>query len=75
MEQSRAIPSLYFSSSEMNFGGATDRPLVSDIIGALDHILEHGSAPGEFGVTDMTYLEKSHPAQHKMVMNYLASLK
>ncbi len=61
--------------SEMNFGGATDRPLVSDIVGALEHILANGSAPGEFGSTDMAYLEKSHPDQHKMVMDYLASLK
>lgn len=61
--------------SEMNFGGATDRPLVFDIMGALDHILENGAAPGEFGSTDMAYLEASHPAQHKMVMDYLASLK
>ena len=61
--------------SEMNFGGATDRPLVADIVGALEHIITHGSAPGEFGSTDMAYLEQNHPDQHKMVMDYLASLK
>lgn len=61
--------------SEMNFGGATDRPLVADIVGALEHIIANGSAPGEFGSTDMAYLEKSHPDQHKIVMDYLASLK
>ncbi len=61
--------------SEMNFGGATDRPLVADIVGALEHIITQGSTPGDFGSTDMTYLEQSHPDQHKMVMDYLASLK
>lgn len=61
--------------SEMNFGGATDRPLVADIVGALEHIITDGSAPGEFGSTDMAYLEKSHPDQHEKVMDYLASLK
>jgi len=60
--------------SEMNFGGAKDRPLVSDIVGALEQILASGSAPSDFGTTDMNYLEKYHPAQHKMVMDYLASL-
>ncbi|MEO1725142.1 MAG: redoxin domain-containing protein [Pseudomonadota bacterium] len=61
--------------SEMNFGGATDRPLVSDIVGALEHILANGSAPNAFGSTDMAYLEKTHPDQHKIVMDYLASLR
>lgn len=61
--------------SEMNFGGATDRPLVSDIVGALEHIIANGSAPGEFGSTDTAYLEASHPDQHKIVLDYLASLK
>ena len=61
--------------SEMNFGGATDRPLVSDILGALEHILAHGSAPGEFKTTDMDYLEKAHPDQFKIVQDYIASLQ
>jgi peroxiredoxin len=61
--------------SEMNFGGATDRPLVADIVGALEHIVANGSAPGEFRATDMEYLAASHPDQHKMVMDYLASLE
>lgn len=61
--------------SEMNFGGATDRPLVADIVGSLEYIIANGSAPGDFGSTDMTYLEQNHPDQHKMVMDYLASLK
>lgn len=61
--------------SEMNLSGATDRPLVADIVGALEHIITHGSAPGDFGSTDMAYLERSHPDQYKMVMDYLASLK
>lgn len=59
--------------SEMNFGGATDRPLVSDIVGALEHIIANGSAPGDFASTDMDYLASSHPDMHKMVMDYLAS--
>ena len=61
--------------SEMNWGGATDRPMVSDILNALEHILEHGSAPGTFATTDMAYLETNHPESFKMVQDYLASLK
>ena len=60
--------------SQMNFGGATDRPFVADIVGALEHILATGSVPGDFGSTDMAYLEQSHPDQHKIVMDYIASL-
>ena len=61
--------------SEMNLGGASDRPLVSDILGALEHILAHGSAPAEFAKTDMAYLQATHPETHEMVQAYLASLK
>ena len=61
--------------SPENFGGATDRPLVADIVGALEHIIANGSAPGEFGSTDMAYLEQNHPDQHKVVMDFLASMK
>lgn len=61
--------------SEMNLGGASDRPLVSDILGALEHILAHGSAPGEFATTNMDYLKASHPQSYQMVQDYLASLK
>ncbi|MEM9279915.1 MAG: redoxin domain-containing protein [Pseudomonadota bacterium] len=60
--------------SQMNLGGATDRPLVSDILGALEHILAHGSAPGEFKTTNMDYLEKAHPDQYKIVQDYIASM-
>lgn len=61
--------------SEMNFGGATDRPLVADIVGALEQIVTSGATPSDFGSTDMAYLAANHPDQHKMVMDYLASLK
>ena len=44
--------------SEMNLGGATDRPLVSDIVGALEQILAQGISSQEFNTTDMDYLEK-----------------
>jgi len=61
--------------SEMNFGGAIDRPLVSDILGALEHILAHGAAPSDFATTDMAYLQDAHPEIHQMVQDYLASLE
>jgi len=61
--------------SEMNLGGASDRPLVSDILGALEHILKHGSAPEEFATTDMAYLQASHPETYQMVQDYRASHK
>ncbi len=60
--------------SEMNFGGATDRPLVSDIIGALERILAEGSTLEGFKTTDMAYLEGAHPDQFKIVQAYLASV-
>lgn len=60
--------------SAENFGGAKDRPLVADIMGALDHILEHGAAPSEFTPMSFEHLEAGHPAQHKIVMDYLASI-
>lgn len=58
--------------SEMNFNGAMDRPLVSDVIDALQHILENGSTPGEFRSTDMAYLEAGHPEIHKGVLEFLS---
>ena len=61
--------------SEMNLGGASDRPLVSDILSALEHILKHSSAPAEFATTDMAYLQASHPETYQMVQDYIASLK
>lgn len=60
--------------NEANIGGAKDRPLVADIMGALDHILEHGTAPTKFTPMSFEHLEAGHPAQHKMVMDYLASV-
>jgi len=62
---------LYFWAivpSKINFVGATDRPLVADIVSALEHIITHGSTPGYFGSTDLAYLEQNHPDQHKTVM-------
>lgn len=61
--------------SEMNLGGASDRPLVSDIVAGLEHILAHGSAQSDFGTTDMAYLKEAHPDSYKMVQDYIASLK
>lgn len=61
--------------SEMNLGGASDRPLVSDIVAGLEHILAHGAAPIDFGTTDMAYLKDAHPDSYKMVQDYIASMK
>jgi peroxiredoxin len=59
--------------SEMNFGGATDRPLVADIIGSLDQILA-GAAPEGFAHTDLAYLEGAHPDIHQIVQEFLAKM-
>ena len=56
----------------MNLGGATDRPLVTDIIGGLEAILA-GREAGPFATTDMDYLAKHHPEQFEIVQAYLAS--
>ena len=61
--------------SEMNMGGASDRPLVADIIGALDYILTNTSKPEAFLTTDMAYLQENHPQAHQMVQAYINSLK
>ena len=62
--------------SEMNLGGATDRPLVADIVASLESILRGDRATGNsFGKTDMSYLEKNHPEQYEKVQAYIASLK
>ena len=61
-------------SSEMNLGGASDRPLVSEILGGLEHILTHKVAPNAFATTDMAYLEAHHPETYQMVQAYLAGL-
>ncbi len=60
--------------NEMNLGGASDRPLVTDIVENLKQILAGGSV-GPLGKTDMSYLETQHPAQFKIVQDYIASLK
>jgi peroxiredoxin len=61
--------------NEMNFGGATDRPLVSDILSSLENILNGDAIDGDsFAKTDMDYLAQNHPAQHEQVQAYLASL-
>lgn len=72
--QGKVLYSWAIVPSEMNFGGATDRPLVSDIIGALEHILQHGDAPETFKTTDIAYLEAGHPEIHKIVQEYLAKM-
>ena len=61
--------------SEMNFGGATDRPLVTDIVASLEGILQGNQVDGDaFSKTDMSYLEQNHPGEHEKVQAYLASL-
>lgn len=62
--------------NEMNFGGATDRPLVSDIVNKLEKIIE-GSISVDtdaFGTTDIAYLEQGHPVEFKQVKAYLDSI-
>ena len=62
--------------SEMNFGGATDRPLVTDIVSSLENILNGDKVEGDsFGKTDIAYLEANHPGEHEKVLAYLASQK
>ena len=43
--------------SEMNFGGATDRPLVADIVSSLEQILKGKENGNSFKTTNMNYLE------------------
>ena len=59
--------------SEMNLGGASDRPLVSDIVGALGQITTGRESGNAFDTTNMAYLENAHPDQFKIVQDYLAS--
>lgn len=61
--------------AEMNFGGATDRPQVNDILIVLEDILAGREFNGSFDKTDMTYLEQNHPEEYKKVQAYIASLK
>lgn len=60
--------------NEMNFGGAKDRPLVSDIVSSLEKILKGELDGGTFNIGDMAYLEQDHPEEYKKVQAYLASL-
>lgn len=61
--------------AEMNFGGAKDRPLVTDITASLEQILAGKEISQSFGTTDMAYLEENHPEEYKKVLAYLASIK
>lgn len=61
--------------SEMNLGGASDRPLVTDILAALETILAGGETPRNISKTDMAYLEANHPESYQMVQAYMASLQ
>ena len=61
---------------KMNFGGATDRPLVADIVLSLQSILQGKSIDGNsLSKTNIEYLADNHPAEHEKVQAYLASLK
>jgi len=61
--------------AEMNFGGATDRPLVKDILADIKSALQSGQqAQSGTSKTDMAYLEVNHPTQFQQVQDYLASL-
>ena len=57
----------------MNMGGASDRPLVADIVGGLENILA-GRDAGAFATTDMEYLKRDHPEQYDIVQAYIASM-
>ena len=60
--------------SEMNLGGASDRPLVTDIVSSLEQILKGRENGNSFQKTDMNYLERNHPEEYKKVQAYIASL-
>ena len=60
--------------SEMNFGGASDRPLVADIVSSLEQILKGQENGNKFQTTDMNYLQQNHPDEYKQVQEYIASL-
>lgn len=62
--------------NEMNLGGASDRPLVTDIVSSLGNILQGNQVDGDaMGKTDMGYLEQNHPVTHQAVQAYLDSMK
>ena len=60
--------------SEMNLGGASDRPLVADIVASLEQILKGQENGNSFNTTDMNYLEQNHPDEYQKVQAYIASL-
>ncbi|MEM9449793.1 MAG: redoxin domain-containing protein [Cyanobacteria bacterium P01_E01_bin.6] len=60
--------------SEMNLGGASDRPLVEDIVSSLEQILKGQENGNSFNTTDMNYLEQNHPDEYQKVQAYIASL-
>ncbi|MEM1369116.1 MAG: redoxin domain-containing protein [Cyanobacteria bacterium P01_H01_bin.15] len=60
--------------SEMNMGGASDRPLVSDIVSSLEQILKGQENGSSFSTTNMNYLEQNHPDEYQKVQAYIASL-
>ncbi len=61
--------------SEMNIGGAKDRPLVSEIVGALEQILAGGEIPDSFEIMEMDHLEAHHPDMHQKVLDYFAMME
>ena len=59
----------------MNFGGATDRPIVQEIVEEIENRLQ-GRREVEISTkTDMDYLESKHPEEYRIVQDYLASLR
>ncbi|WP_088243023.1 redoxin domain-containing protein [Calothrix rhizosoleniae] len=60
--------------SEMNLGGASDRPLVADIVASLEQILKGQETGDSFSTTSMSYLEQNHPEEYQKVQAYIASL-
>ena len=60
--------------SEMNLGGASDRPLVAHIVSSLEEILQGQESGESFNTTDMDYLKLHHPEEYKKVLAYIASL-
>lgn len=61
--------------SEMNIGGAKDRPLVSEIIGALEQILTGDPIPHSFEIMEMDHLADHHPDMHQKVLDYFAMME
>ena len=55
--------------SEMNLGGASDRPLVEDIVSSLEQILKGQENGNSFNTTDMNYLEQNHPEEYQKVQS------